>query len=315
MRTNPAALAVALAGALWLVPTEVSAEKILLLGSGDTNNESTIASALDAQGDTVTVGPAFNNFTGAGVSSSTYNVVMLLPNGGFTSNNSFLAGDMPVSGQQALLNFVNAGGGLVTSEYLMEKYVAQKDFQTLYPAIPVEPSNISTSNTSIAFAPLTSNPVINAGLPSSLTFQTASGSTTEAYYLPKQGATTFFSTNQWTNTFGGEGTAYGVVGWSYGQGRVISFSTALDSTSLANIKVDQLVNNAVNWAGDVNSTGNINPPIFGGNPPIGGSGGSGGSGSIPEPATALAWSAGLFAIFVSAQSRRRAARTSRAQST
>ncbi len=302
MRTNSLMLAAALACVLWLVPSEVSDEKILLLGSGDTTNESMIQTVLQAQGDSVTIGPSFNAFTGAGLSG--YNVVMLMPNGGLNSNNSFLAGDMPTSGQQALLNFVNAGGGLVTSEYLMEMHVAQNDFQTLYPAIPVTPSSISTANTSITFGALTSNAVINAGLPSSFTFPAASGSTTEAYYVPKQGATAFFSTNQWTSTFGGYGTAYGVIGWNYGSGRVISFSTALDSTSLANLNVDQLVNNAVNWAGNVNSTGPINPPIFGGNPPVGGPLPGPIPAPIPEPATALAWSAGLVAIFAFARRRR-----------
>ena len=295
MRAHWMMLAVALAALSCFEPSKASADAILLLGSGDLTNESMIQSILQAQGNTVTIGPTFNNFTGAGLSS--YNAVMLMPNGAFsTANNAFLEGDMPVSGQQALVNFVNAGGGLVTSEYLMEKYAVQGDFQTLYPAIPVVPSNISTANTPITFTGMTSNPALNAGLPSTFTVPIASnnGSTTEAFYTPKQGATAFFSTNQWTSTFGGYGPAYGVIGWNYGLGRVISFSTALDSTSLANLNVDQLVSNAVNWAVGASSSGVINPPVSGGNPPAGGPNPP--PGQVPEPATVFAWSVGLVLI-------------------
>jgi Trehalose utilisation len=269
------------------------ADAVLLIGSGDSSNNATIASVLAAQGDTVTIAPTFNNFTGGNLSA--YKDVLLVPNG-----NSFLMGDMPVSGQQALVNYVNAGGGLITSEYLMEKTEAQHDFQTLNAAIPVVASSINTSNSPITFSKLTSDPVMNANLPNSFTFQatSTSGSPTEQYYVPKAGATAFFTTNQWTSSFGLEGTAYGVIGWNYGQGRVISFSTALDSTSLANTNFAQLVDNAVNWAAE----GGFNVQM-GPDPPIGHTG----LNSAPEPAALVAWGAGILGMAAVSYVRRKRA--------
>jgi len=285
-------LTLALTALASLTSSSLRADAVLLIGSGDSTNNTMVQSILAAQGDTVTVGPTFNNFTGGNLSG--YSDVLLLPN-----NNSFLMGDMPVSGQQALVNYVNSGGGLVTSEYLMEKTVAQNDFQVLNAAIPVASSNILTDNSSITFGKLTSDPVMTAKLPNSFTFQAAnpSGSPTEAYYIPKAGATAFFSTNQWTSTFGSQGPAYGVVGWNYGQGRVISFSTALDNTSLTNPNFAQLVDNAVNWA----RGGSVPPITMGPNPPIGHT-------PTPEPATLVAWGAGILGMVAVSYVRRKRAK-------
>jgi hypothetical protein len=272
-------------------PSPLHADAVLLIGSGDSTNTSLLQSILTAQGDTVTVGPTYTNFTGGNLTG--YSDVLLVPNG-----NSFTMGDMPVSGQQALVNYVNSGGGLVTSEYLMEKTLAQQDFQILNAAIPVAASNIDTDNSPITFSKLTNDLVMNANLPNSFTFQatSTSGSPTEHFYVPKAGATAFFTTNQWTSAFGGE-PAYGVVGWNYGQGRVVSISTALDNTSLTDPNFAQLVDNAVNWA----RQDSFRLPIIGPNPPIG-------SAPAPEPAALVAWGAGILGMVAVSYVRRKRAK-------
>jgi hypothetical protein len=140
---------------------------------------------------------------------------------------------------------------------------------------------------------------MNANLPNSFTFQAANppGSITEHYYLPKPGATAFFTTSQWTSTFGLSGTAYGVVGWNYGQGRVVSISTTLDNTSLTNPSFAQLVDNAINWA----RQGSVQLPM-GPYPPIGP------FTPAPEPATVVAWGAGILGMVALSYVRRKRAK-------
>ncbi len=172
---------------------------------------------------------------------------------------TYSSADMPISGQQALVNFVKAGGGLVTGEELTDRSGSPfHAFQTLSTALPAMPSTINTGNVGLTFSSLTNDPILNKGLPSTFSF---SGNTnfgiTETYFLPKPGATPLFTTNQWTSSFGGYGTAYGAVAWNYGQGRVISLSTMSNNTELADPNYAQLLRNAANWATDSAGT----PPV------------------------------------------------------
>jgi hypothetical protein len=294
-----ARLNLTLAALLCLFPATLRADKVLLIGSGDPANQTYVQSMLQSQGDTVTIGPTFNNFTGAGLSG--YNEVMLLPNGPWQSPYSaFSMGDMPKAGQQALVNYVNSGGGLVTSEWVLQKYTTQQDFQTLFKVLPMAASTMYTSNSPITFTALTANSVINYNLPGSFSFATGNSFGSETYYAPKAGATPYFATNQWGPNLGPTGTAFGVIGWNFGAGHVMSFSTPLDTTSLMNPNFAQLVSNAVSWAGG-DPTGNpLGPPFhpsMGPNPPI--------DPKVPEPAAVGVWSTGLIAIAVLSWARRK----------
>jgi hypothetical protein len=159
-------------------PSATLADAVLLIGSGDSTNNALLRSILTAQGDAVTVGPTYTNFAGGNLSG--YSDVLLVPNGSYVP-----MGDMPVSGQQALFNYVNSGGGLVTSEWLMQDIVNGHQFQTLFPVLPFSPGfDVATSNTPITFSALTKDPVMNANLPNSFTFPTGNGTgnTTESLY-------------------------------------------------------------------------------------------------------------------------------------
>lgn len=250
MRPNSLMLAVVAAVALSF-PAPSFASSILLLSSGDASNDAAIQSALQAAGDTVTIGPTYNNFTGAGLAG--YNAVFLNP--AISSSN---APDMPVSGQQALINFVSQGGGLVAGAGVAVLQLSQGDFSTLGTALPAMSEAVDTSNSPLVFTSLTSDPAINAGLPSTFSF-TAGGDDTEHFITPKAGATAFFSTNQWTATFGGEGVGYGAVGWNVGTGRVLSLSTFSDNVALGSSTYDQMLANSINWAGQTPVSGT--PPL------------------------------------------------------
>jgi hypothetical protein len=253
---RPASLILAGIAALWLhSPAPLFASKILLLSSGDASNDAAIQSVLQSQGNSVTIGPTYNNFTGSGLSG--YNAVFFNP-----TNMSENAPDMPASGQQALINYVNQGGGLVTGGGTSLLLTYPGDFRTLNAALPALAGQPDTGNSPVVFTTLTSDPVMNAGLSS--TFSFPANGITEQYITPKANATAFFTTNQWTATFGGYGVAYGAVGWNYGTGRVLSLSTFSDNVALGNTAYDQMLTNAVNWASQSSrSTSSPFPPSQG----------------------------------------------------
>ncbi len=235
-------------------PSAALAEKILLISSGDAANNAEIQSVLQAAGDTVTIGPTYSNFSGTGLTG--YNAVFLNPNYDSTSQAT-----MPVAGQQALVNFVNQGGGLVVGGMaLVQSTMNQGAYQTLDSILPNSLSNTDTGNSPITFTSLSANPVVNSGLPSIFSFP-ATGYWTETLITPKANATAFFATDQWTAAYGGT-PGYGSIGWSYGSGRVLSLSTFSDPVALSNTTYDQMLSNSIQWAAQAGGP----PPII--NPPI-----------------------------------------------
>ncbi|MFI5454903.1 MAG: PEP-CTERM sorting domain-containing protein [Isosphaerales bacterium] len=263
-------------------PSPVLASKILLIAGADENNDLAIQAVLQSQGNSVTIGPTFSNFTGAGLAG--YNAVLLMPNG-----NYWAQPDMPASGQQALLNFVNNGGGLVAGEPVLSMNAYPGDFKTLAQGLPAWYAGAGTANSPITFGTLTSDPVINAHLPASFSF-TATGYYTESYILPRTNATAFFSTNQWTSVVGSSfagnfGAGAGAAGWNYGAGRVLSLSTFSDNVELGDPNYDRLLANAVNWA--TQSSGWSPPPV-----------------PAPEPSSIAVFLAAALGFFAIARKRR-----------
>jgi type 1 glutamine amidotransferase len=262
-------------------PAPLFASKILLISSGDASNDAAIESVLQSAGDTVTVGPTYSTFTGSGLSG--YNAVFLNPNAG-----DWTTSDMPVSGQQALLNYVDQGGGLVTSAMVFAlANPDSKEFQTLVPALPAVAPGAETSNSPITFTSLTSNSTINAGLPSTFSFP-AAGYSTEALLTPKLSTTGFFATNQWTATFGGEGVGYGSGGGGYGAGRILSLSTFSDNLALSNAAYDQMLVNALNWAGQTSGGTPVPYPDY----------------AAPEPTSLLVFLAAGLGLLIASRIRR-----------
>ena len=107
------------------------------------------------------------------------------------------------------------------------------------------PGQPDTSNSPVIFTSLTANSAINAGLPS--TFSFTAGGTTEQFITAKANATAFFSTNQWTATFGGYGPSDGSDGWNYGAGRVVSLSTFSDNVALSDSNYERMLTNSFGW--------------------------------------------------------------------
>ena len=279
-------------------PLPVPAASILLITGGDTSNDNAISSVLQSQGNTVTVGPIYSDFTGAGLSG--YNAVMLVPNG--AGNGAYNAPDMPTSGQQALVNFVDSGGGLVTGEPVLTQAAWPGNFKTLAQVFPAYDGGANTFNSPLVFTASTTNPVINAGLPSTFSFAAARNFDTETYLLPKtigpvSNVTSFYSTNQWNDIPGSSfrgvlGAGSALVGGTYGLGRVINMSTPSDNMALGDPNYDRLLANSVSWV--TGSVPDTSQPFS--SPP---------ANTVPEPSTLVLF--GLVAAGLALRSRRRAA--------
>jgi hypothetical protein len=237
---------------LWggVAAAPVQAGMILLLSTGNAAEDSAVSSLLAARGQSVTVGPDYTTFTGAGLSA--YNAVLLLPNYNWPN------GDMPAAGQSALLSYVQGGGGLVTSEWLVAllSYVqgggglvtsewlvwkagAQTNFQTLQGAIPVVPASRFGTEDPITYTQAAANPALNQGVLPSFTFAADNIGGTETFYAAKPGATVFYGSS------GGAASGAGLVGWNYVSGKVLSFSTMAGTTELGDPNYAQLFGNAV----------------------------------------------------------------------
>jgi hypothetical protein len=278
---------------LFLTASNAFGAKILLIGGEDTSNTSMMASVLEAQGNTVTTGPAFTAFAGGGLSA--YNAVFFLPNGP-----DWRRIDMPESGQQDLVDFVRGGGGLVTSEPVGDLLAAAYGkplLQTLGQAVPIYPSTVMTGNSPVILGQLTNDPVMNDQLPSQLVLNTQRSQDydTETFYTPKSGATAFFDTNQWSATFGGGGIGAGAVGWDFGSGRVLSLSTFSDTPLLADPTYERLIGNSVRWAAHEAAVGPISTTVP-----------DPGSTTVPEPGSLLVLAAAGVAFAATARTRRRA---------
>lgn len=146
----------------WALAGEVSAKAVLLLSSGNTTLDQQTKTVLQLHGHVVTIGPQYINFTGPGLTGK--DVVLLL------ANLNWNAGDMPLAGQTALVNFVAAGKGLVTSEWTVYKRGRFGDFVVLSTIFPALPSSNFSSTPTLIYTQDTPDPLLNSGLPAQFSF-------------------------------------------------------------------------------------------------------------------------------------------------
>jgi hypothetical protein len=207
---------------------------VLALSSGNAAEDAAVVSVLESHGHSVDLGPQYTGFNGS-LSLAGYDSVLLL------ANYNWPAGNMPAAGQTALVNFVSGGGGLVTGEWTVWKSAAQVGvFQTLDDAIPVVPTGLfRTAIGPTVYTQSTPDPILNAGVPATFSFVADNIGGTETQFNPRPGATVFYTSNY---------PAAGVIGWDYGLGRTISFSTVIGPLELADPNYSRLLSNAVTWS-------------------------------------------------------------------
>lgn len=225
-------LRAALLSLLVLLPLRTAAVEVLLLSTGSSSLDLQTQLVLQNAGHNVTIGSPYNTFTGTALTG--VDVVLLFP------NNNWNSGDMPLLGQSALVNFVQAGGGLITSEWTNWK-VASNTFTALAPILPVVATTQYTGGSLITYTPSITDPVLNLGVSSAFTFSSDDFAGVESFFVAKPTATVFFASS------GGAGGA-GIVGWDSGAGRVLQISTVAGPTELGNNSYATLLQNSVAWS-------------------------------------------------------------------
>ncbi len=226
----------ALVSALGAASSLAVASDVYVLSSGNAPLDALVKSRLEEMGHTVVIGPQFTGFDGS-QSLAPYDAVY------FQANANYAAGDMPAAGQTALKNWVNAGGGLVASEWVA--YItASGMLQTLKEAFAVTPNLTYREDLTATYTRVTANPVMDRGLSTPFVLSLTNYDGTEGRLVPKAGATTFYSTAPFP-----QGAASGVVGGAYGAGRVLHISTTCGTAQLNDPEGQSLLSNAVAWAG------------------------------------------------------------------
>ncbi len=215
---------------LLALPAGLQAQAVLLLATGDTTLNTLTENTLTGAGFSVTVRSPYVEF-GAGELAG-IEAVVLLPNFDWI-------GDMPLASQAALVDFVEAGGGLITGEWTVWK-TGTGTFAELADILPVVATSSYTYGSPVTYTQATADAVINAGLPAAFSFPGDSFLGVETYFTAKPGATVFYTS---TGAAGGAG----VVGWEVGNGRVLQFSTVLGPQQLADPNYSVLLANTVQW--------------------------------------------------------------------
>ncbi len=239
--------------------TGVYADNVYILSSGHTPTDDAASLALTSRGHTVTIGLQYPAFDGS-ANLTGFDSVYLQCNANWT------ALPMPVAGQQQLIDWVNAGGRLVTSEWVVyySGAVAGK-FTTLGSIIPAVQSFDYQLTASATYTQVTPDPAINAGLPAEFSFPMEDpsglyGGGSETFTVAKPGATTYYTTN---NSPG----AVGLVGWNVGSGSVFSFTSTGSPVQMADTRFGLLFSNVMDNSGecypDCNASGNLTIADFG----------------------------------------------------
>jgi hypothetical protein len=238
---------------IWISARVGSAESVLILSSGFSALDNQLAMLLGDAGHSVTVGTQYVSFIGADLGGK--NVALLL------TNYNWPAGNMPEAGQEALVNFVSSGGGLITTEWTVWKWASKGgtypfsgSFARLGELFPVEKNDNYGYSSTLTYTQAASDPTLNSELPASFTFPTDDIEGTEAYFVPRPAATVFYSStgSRIVDDISTAMNGAGVVGWRVGAGHVLQLSTVMGPKELGDPSYRRLVTNAVNWAGKAN---------------------------------------------------------------
>ncbi len=228
--------------------TLAEAGKVYLLSGADSGQDTAIKTTLEGFGHQVTIGVEHQDFDGS-QSLSGYDVVIFLDSNNFGPTADGQSRDMPEPGQVALLKFILSGGGLITGEWVTyDNYQTPQYFTILGVALPGTCTGEVVFQSPLTYTTVTPDSTLNYRVPSPLTFKVTDYEGTESVLLLKTGATAFY---------GSSGGGAGLLGWTYGSGKVLSFSTPIGPDELSNTDYQQLLNNSVKWTSKRSSLGAI----------------------------------------------------------
>jgi hypothetical protein len=183
----------------WLTKS-IPAPRILILNdSRNTNWPSNISNILQAIGGITTISTKeWYNYDGVDLSTSNYDLI--IPGGNY---NWPLDDDMPSAGQNAIVNFVNAGGAMLTCEWIYWRIGVSNTMSTLETILPGVGVNgqYSSPTSAVTFSVVSPNTIINTGVPNpfSMFLENIAGVHSDIINV-KQGATIFYNLSYSTTT-------------------------------------------------------------------------------------------------------------------
>lgn len=220
--------------------------KVYVMSGGNAASDQAVLSILSARGISPTLGIQLDKWDGTKANLKDFNAVVLL------NNYNWRVPSMPDSGQSALKNYVIAGGGLVTGEWLIASIYSIQKNKGLDPIVPAIYTGHQTPSNTI-YTRIDADAILNYGLPSSFSFPLNFIDGTEGILEPKPGAKVYYSS---CNT-----GRSGLIAWNYGKGRVISFSTLISAVELTDPDYATLFVNAVEWAAQYTTSVNFDDAI------------------------------------------------------
>jgi hypothetical protein len=234
-----------LSNAVTWVSTAVppAATRIYVFSGGNLTQDLRIKEILEGLGHQVDLGVKFYQFDGT-LNLTAYKVLILL------ASTDFDIADMPLAGQNALLNLISSGRRLITGEWTIYTTSKNNYLQTLMTAFPADSDGTYSSTSPITYMAKHPDPVLNFNVPSSFSFAVTNLSGTEARIWTKSGAQTFYDSLN---------LDAGLVGWKYGAGSVLNFSTPMGPAELDNSNYRQLLINAISWTGPRST---VSPMIY-----------------------------------------------------
>ncbi|MBS1721554.1 MAG: hypothetical protein JSS66_00955 [Armatimonadetes bacterium] len=224
----------ALAGLSALAVGEAHAANVYVMSSGSQQQDTAVVAALAAAGHSSFIGDQFSNFDG-NENLTGFDSILLQVNYNWNSP------DMPVAGQNRLVTFVQQGGGLVTTEWVLWDISAQAKFQVLNTILPSVATASYNGDAFHHLVQVTADTIINSGMP--LDFEipgdNVAGSETNVPDV-KPGGLVFYSTLN-------SGNFCGLTGWNAGLGRVAQFSQTVGEAHLADPLGFRLLGNVIEW--------------------------------------------------------------------
>jgi hypothetical protein len=249
-----------------VVPGSALAENVLIFSSGSKVIDNQLQDILQAYGHSVTIALPFDYFVGDGLEGQKVVILMNLDD-----NWGTLRADMPSRGQEALVDFVSKGGGLITNAWAVWKWaLPSEDYVWGRPGLarlsvvfPVERFSHEGWNRdgTLMLEAAAPDPILSGGIPSSFSFwldQLGYEAGFEAFLWPKLAATTFYGSTGsqfsglYPKTAAEPAKSGGLVGWRVGAGHVMQFSTLIGPNELGDPVYSRLLANAVTWAGHEN---------------------------------------------------------------
>lgn len=215
---------------------------IYVLRGGDAAADAAVIAALSAAGMHVTEGVAITAFTGAQANLGDYDAVVALYNQSWAT-------PLQQPGMDAIADYVAAGGGLITGEFLIAQsgQAAMGRLRDLLPATSCGRRSGATTTLTVRGP----NPIVNAGLPGSFSVSLSTFADNEGCLSPRADAAILYTSSN------SGADAPGLAAWSVGQGRVASFSLLLGATELQSAALRRLLQNTVGW---VAGTRDLTPP-------------------------------------------------------